>query len=142
MRLYSKSTGCTYILGMHVDIPQDAQEISEDVFLSVIANPLAGKTRSHDATGLPILIDLPAATTEELAATERKWRDAQVTATEWLMTRHRDEQDMQVPTTLTDEQFAQLLSYRQELRDWPQAPAFPDQAGRPLALSWLSSQTQ
>ncbi|OPG73067.1 phage tail protein [Pseudomonas ogarae] len=142
MRLYSKTTGCTYILGMHVDIPQDAQEISEAVFLSVIANPLAGKIRSHDASGLPILIDLPSATNEELAAAERKWRDGQVSATEWLVTRHRDEQDMQVPTTLTADQFAQLLSYRQELRDWPLALDFPHQTGRPKELSWLSSQIQ
>jgi len=59
-RLYSPSTGTTYLVGFHPTIPQDAVEISEEVFLSVIANPLPGKVRSHDLNGQPILIDLPA----------------------------------------------------------------------------------
>ena len=63
-------------------------------------------------------------------------------ATEWLITRHRDEQDMQVLTTLTAEQFAELLVYRQALRDLPQSEVFPDTAQRPVAPPWIAEQTQ
>ncbi|GFM82873.1 hypothetical protein PSCICN_35650 [Pseudomonas cichorii] len=57
-RFYSSSTGCTYLPAIHGDqIPADAVEISEDIYTSVIANPPAGKVRSHDESGLPILID-------------------------------------------------------------------------------------
>lgn len=68
MRLYSQTTRTTYIEGRHTDIPQDAVPISDEIFNSVIANPAPGKIRSHDAQGLPILIDRPpyVPTAEEL----------------------------------------------------------------------------
>lgn len=59
-RLYSKSSGCTYLSGLNSDIPSDAVEISEETYQQVLARPSPGKIRSHDAEGLPILIDPPA----------------------------------------------------------------------------------
>src|SRR3546814_522202 len=59
-RLYSKSTGTTYIRGLHTSIPSDAVELPDEVYQSVIANPAPGKVRSHDPAGLPILVDAPA----------------------------------------------------------------------------------
>ncbi|WP_347505150.1 phage tail protein [Pseudomonas anguilliseptica] len=60
MRFYSQETGCTYIAGIHSDqMPRDAKPISEELYLAVIANPLPGKVRGHDADGLPMLIDPP-----------------------------------------------------------------------------------
>lgn len=59
-RMYSKLTGATYLEGIHGDqIPADAVLITEDRYDAVIANPAPGKVRSHDANGLPILIDPP-----------------------------------------------------------------------------------
>lgn len=58
-RFYSESTGCTYLEGIHQDIPADAVEISEARYLETIANPEPGKVRSHDSAGLPVLIDPP-----------------------------------------------------------------------------------
>lgn len=143
-RLYSQTTGTCYIPGIHSEIPGDAVSISDERYDAVIANPQEGKVRSHDAQGLPVLIDPPVIelTAEDLAANERAWRDAEVSSTEWLVTRHRDEQDMQLATTLTAEQFAELLVYRQALRDWPQSEAFPDTAQRPVAPPWIAEQTQ
>lgn len=79
---------------------------------------------------------------EQLAAVERDWRDAEVSSTEWLVTRHRDEQDLQRETTLSAAQFAELLIYRQALRDWPQSPDFPKVEQRPVAPLWIAGQTQ
>lgn len=140
-RLYSQTTGTCYIPGIHTEIPGDAVSISDDRYDAVIANPQDGKVRSHDGQGLPILIDPPEVelTAEELAANERAWRDAEVSSTEWLVTRHRDEQDMQLATTLTAEQFAELLVYRQDLRDWPQSEAFPNATSRPGVPESLSA---
>ena len=84
----------------------------------------------------------PPPTDGQLQTAERKWRDGVISSTEWLVTRHRDELDMQRPTTLTAEQFAQLLTYRQELRDWPLALQFPSPSGRPVAPPWITEQTQ
>lgn len=143
-RMYSRSTGCTYIIGVHASMPADAAPLSEERYEAVIANPAAGKVRSHDADGLPILVDAPVykPTIADLEATERLWRDEQVSATEWLVTRHRDEQDMQLTTTLTAEQFTALLIYRQALRDWPQDSRFPYSEFRPVAPEWVAEQVQ
>lgn len=143
-RYYSLSTATTYLEGIHLEMPSDARPISEALFLDVIANPDPSKARSHDADGLPILIDPPSVvlTLPVLAARERAVRDAQVSATEWLVTRHRDELDMQRATTLAAEQFAELLVYRQALRDWPQDSRFPSVDFRPVALAWLADHTQ
>lgn len=58
-RLYSKSTGCTYLKNIHSEIPDDAVEITESLYLSVIGDPAPGKVRAHDESGLPYLIDAP-----------------------------------------------------------------------------------
>lgn len=57
MRFYSRETGSTYLAGFHKTMPADSVPLSEKRYQEVIANPVAGKVRSHDDEGLPILID-------------------------------------------------------------------------------------
>jgi len=48
------------------------------------------------------------------------WNNERLTAlsmTDWMVLRHRDQVELQQPTTLTSEQYQQLLVYRQQLRD-------------------------
>lgn len=141
-RYYSQATGCTYLKSVHGEnMPSDVVAITEGVYLAVIANPAPGKIRSHDAAGLPVLIDPPPATADELAERERQWRDGELVAVTWLRDRHRDQLDIGADTTLTTEQFAELLLYMQQLRDWPQSGAFPDSAQRPAPPPWIAEQT-
>lgn len=79
---------------------------------------------------------------DDLASSERIWRDSQLSSTEWLVMRHRDELDLGRPTTLTTESFTELLDYRQALRDWPLAATFPDANGRPVKPEWVNAQIQ
>ena len=65
------------------------------------------------------------------AEQERVWRNEEVDRVKWLRERHRDEQEMQEPTTLTTEQYAEVLNYLQLLRNWPQSERFPDSSYRP-----------
>lgn len=74
------------------------------------------------------------------AVTERNWRDDELARWVWLRDRHRDQQELGVATTLTTEQFALLLRYLQQLREWPQASEFPEAAARPLAPAFLERQ--
>ncbi|WP_256596474.1 MULTISPECIES: phage tail assembly chaperone [unclassified Pseudomonas] len=141
MRHYSKSTGSTYISGMHDLMPSDAVEISEELYLSVIGNPALGKIRAHDEQGLPYLVDAPEVIPDP-AAQEREWRDSELVSVMWLRERHRDQLEIESPTTLTGEQFKELLVYMQSLRDWPQSPDFPQAEHRPVAPSWIAEQTQ
>lgn len=71
---------------------------------------------------------------------EREWRDAQLSESLWMRNRHRDQVEIGVSTTLTTEQFLELLSYQQALRDWPQSDKFPDSAFRPAAPSWYAAE--
>ena len=53
-------------------------------------------------------------TAEEIAVTARKWRDSELSSTDWI-----------VP--LSDHpQRAAYLTYRTALRDWPSTSDFPD----------------
>lgn len=76
----------------------------------------------------------------QIAAVERYWRDSQLSSVMWLRERHRDQQDLGGSTTLTAEQFQELLVFMQALRDWPQSDLFPDVEKRPVAPLWIAEQ--
>ena len=142
-RYYSKTSGCTYLTSVHgANMPADVVPIAEERFLSVIGNPTPGKIRGHDAQGLPILIDPLPPTAEELSVRERYWRDTEIERVKWLRERHRDQLDIGEQTTLTPEQFNELLVYMQALRDWPQSPEFPAQEFRPVVPDWVATQAE
>ena len=100
----SETTGTTYLEGVHV-IPAGAVEISEDRFLSVIANAEPGKVRSHDANGLPILIDppvyVPTADDHRAAVASRRWQQevAGITWQGYGIATDRESQDKIVQET-------------------------------------------
>jgi hypothetical protein len=75
------------------------------------------------------------------AEAERAWRDQAYVLAFSLRDRHRDEMELGIATTLTAEQFAELLRYIQLLRAWPQSSAFPDLEQRPVAPPWITEQT-
>lgn len=56
----------------------------------------------------------PVKTTEEIEAEAREWRDAELMGTDFI-----------VPTT-DYPNHSDLLTYRQELRDWPSTDTFPE----------------
>lgn len=71
------------------------------------------------------------------AAAEREWRDAELAQMMALRDRHRDQLEIGGATTLTAEQYAEVLVYMQALRDWPQSEAFPDSSARPVPPTFL-----
>nr|WP_262925826.1 phage tail assembly chaperone [Pseudomonas chlororaphis] len=111
------------------------------MYLSVIGNPEPGKIRVHNDSGLPYLVDAPEPSID-LPSQERSWRNAQLSAVMWLRERHRDQAEAGVVPTLNNEEFKELISYIQLLRDWPQSPHFPDSQYRPVAPPWITEQTQ
>ncbi|ATR83771.1 phage tail protein [Pseudomonas sp. HLS-6] len=141
MRYYSKSTGSTYIAGLHGSMPADAVEITDELYMAVIGNPPTGKARAHDERGLPYLVDAPEVAPDP-AAQERQWRDAELASVMWLRERHRDQLEIEAPTSIDAEQFKELLVYMQALRDWPQSEQFPMIEHRPVAPPWIAEQYQ
>jgi len=130
-RFYSRTTGNTYLSGYHTSLPDDAVEIDEACYESVIANPVAGTARSHDDQGLPILIALALPSDEQTATQAKAWRDREFSRVVWLRDRHRDEVELMKTTTLSDADYLTLLTYLQALRKWPQAKKFPAKRSRP-----------
>ncbi|MDD0986607.1 phage tail assembly chaperone [Pseudomonas shahriarae] len=101
-----------------------------------------GKVLRPGEEGEPLVSDTAPSSLEELQDRERIWRSAELSRYEWVATRHRDEQEMGGATALTAQQFAELLQYRQALRDWPSADAFPENGQRPKPPAWLADLTQ
>jgi len=68
---------------------------------------------------------------------QRQWRTAELAATDWLVTRHRDELDIGAQPTLSSKQFSKLQAWRQALRNWPGTVETADDLSRPEPPKWL-----
>lgn len=121
--------------------PADALAISIEEHQSLLEGQASGKLIAAGKGGSPVLIDPPAPSPEIYAAAERSWRDEQLTATDNLVTRHRDELEDGGATTLTTKQYTELQAYRRALRGWPESGEFPLSEHRPPMPEWLSSLT-
>ncbi|MCU0211648.1 MULTISPECIES: phage tail assembly chaperone [Pseudomonas] len=123
-------------------IPYYVREVSVEVFERMSRVRQEGGRVVPDEEGLPIAAPALLPTSEQLAETERRWRDQVISTSEWIVTRHRDEVDMGQETQITPEQFSELLRYRQSLRDWPTAEGFPAAELRPTPPDWLAAQAE
>lgn len=140
---FSPSTGGFYTAEIHGNnMPADVVPITQEEHAALIIGQQADKVIVADASGRPVLLAPPAPTLEQLASIERAWRDCELSITDRLIARHRDERDLARPLTLSDDQFVELLGYRQALRDWPETLNFPNSAQRPPAPPWIAEHTQ
>lgn len=119
------------------DIPTDAVGITLKQHQELMLGESLGKVISLNDKGVPVLLE-PTEAPVDMAAKERKWRDGEMASVIWLRERHRDQQESGGDTTLSAEQFEDLLVYLQELRDWPQKSEFPDSLYRPVPPSWVA----
>lgn len=120
------------------DLPEFNENDIEVIDITALTTPPQVGWRYVDGVFFPTADKSP----DELAATERLWRDGQLSDNQWLTARHREELDLGAATTLMAAQFSELLTYRKALRDWPQGAEFPLADHRPVAPPWLSSQEQ
>lgn len=140
--LFSARTGGAYPAGANpADIPDDVMEIPQGYWIALLQQ-LAVTAKMCGActeNGYPILLDALPPSVAEVEAAERRWRNAQLAVTDGLVARDRDELEYGCVTTLTSDQYAELQTYRRELRDWPQASFFPFSEHRPVAPRWLAA---
>ncbi len=111
----------------HVFIPEDMGNKDWVAYLEWVAD--GGQT-------------LPKSTVEEAANEERRWRDLELQGVAWLRERHRDQAELGSDTTISADQYSELLTYMQQLRDWPQSVSFPDASKRPVPPDWIKDQVQ
>jgi hypothetical protein len=117
----------------------DVVEVSSELYGQMLLVREQGGRVVPGEDGMPIEAPPLPPTIDEQEENARRWRDNQLTMNEWVATRHRDEVDMGRATTITVGMFADLMSYRQLLRDWPSAEGFPKDSHRPLQPEWLSA---
>lgn len=134
----SKSTRGFYDESIHASMPGDVVEISAENHAELLAAQSEGKIIAWGDDGFPVLIDPPPPSDDELAAVERVWRDQRLSETDGVVTRHRDELEEGLETTLTPAQYTELQAYRRALRNWPEAGEFPLIDHRPLPPLWLA----
>lgn len=74
-------------------------------------------------------------------ALEQAWtslraeRDQRFDETEWMVQRHTEQRLLDLVTTLSEAQFADLLAYRQALRDLPENT---DDPAEPVWPEWVA----
>lgn len=125
--------------GIHTVMPDDIVEISPAKRIEILEAVARGKLVERDENGAPLLRDPVRDQDAADRQAERDWRDAELSRIYWLRERHRDEQELKAETTLSTEQFNELLAYIQQLRDWPQSIQFPTAEHRPMRPQWVSS---
>ncbi|KIK84918.1 MULTISPECIES: phage tail assembly chaperone [unclassified Pseudomonas] len=112
--------------GMQIEIGAPVGELREEIApLPVMESPV-------------VISDVVVEEQDALAAA-RTWRQSSLSATEWWVTRHRDEQELGRGTTLKAAQYLELLEYRQALRDWPETSQFPSAVSRPSVPTRLAA---
>lgn len=100
-------------------IPGDAVEITDEEWGELLTRQSKGQEIVMGTHGRPIAADRdPYA---DLLAT----RDRALNNSDWLVARHRDEVDLGGGTTLSDDQFRALQSWRRILRNITSHPGFP-----------------
>ncbi|WP_460146633.1 phage tail assembly chaperone [Pseudomonas sp. S2_A02] len=102
--------------------------------------PHQGEVAEDDPRLLASGLILPIAVADDQEAIGRAWRDAEIIRVTWLRDRHRDEVEIGAETTISAEQYAELLAYIKALRDWPATAEFPAEDSRPVMPEWMASQ--
>ncbi|WP_270809047.1 phage tail assembly chaperone [Aeromonas sp. QDB08] len=75
--------------------------------------------------------------TENRKQGARADRDVILSSSMWIAERHRGQVALGVETSIKTEQYTELLTYHQELRDWPSQPGWPD-IDMPPEPDWLT----
>jgi len=124
----------------NIDIPADAVEVTDERRAELVAGSTQGMVVVAGTDGCPELADPPPPAIEQLVERERRWRDLQLQVSDPLVARHRDEREMESDTSISAEEYTDLLGFRAALRQWPESSAFPEPSGRPVAPTWLTEQ--
>lgn len=131
-KFYSAKMRGFYSSDVHDTFPVDIVEITEQVWRSLLDAEASGKVLRHNTKGYPYADER---NVYERASSLLAQRDHLLTATDWLIARHRDEVEMTIEShsrSLTAEQYNMLQSYRAALRAITKHPQWPNVQLPPL----------
>ncbi|MGY3922485.1 phage tail assembly chaperone [Aeromonas jandaei] len=138
MIFYCKKSNGFYLSKLHRDaIPDGAVEITEKEYEDLKKGQASGQLITSNDAGWPILTDQPPLSKELVESSARAARDEAIASSMWIAERHRSEVSIGADSTITEQQYIQLLTYHQSLRDWPAQPGWPD-IDMPPEPDWLA----
>lgn len=120
------------------DWPVDGVDISPEEYASFSTPPHENLVIGADELGYPIWVEKPAPTYDEKCTDARRYRDDDISSSMWVVERHRSQSELNIETTLSTQQYTELLVYHQALRNWPEQPGWPD-IEMPPKPAWLVS---
>ncbi|MFP3506648.1 phage tail assembly chaperone [Burkholderia sp. SIMBA_062] len=107
-------------------IPVSAIKISDSDHARLLDGQSHGRCMALCVRGRPAFVDHPPQPFEERIEIATNKRNRLLEQTDGLVTRHRDQVEEGVETTLTEAQYRALLAYRRELRDLTGKEGFPE----------------
>ncbi|KVS58023.1 tail fiber assembly protein [Burkholderia cepacia] len=108
------------------EIPEGVVKISDDDHAALLDGQSEGKCMALCEQGRPAFVEHRPRSIEEVLDVARRKRKRLLDESDRIVTRHRDQVDEGIATTLTDEQYRDVLRYRRELRDLPDQAGFPN----------------
>ncbi|MBC8881711.1 MULTISPECIES: hypothetical protein [Pseudomonas] len=69
----------------------------------------------------------------------RLWVELRLKVSDNLVSQYRDARDLGGELPITPEQFTQLLTWRQAVREWPQVPGYPKETTQPVTPDWIEA---
>lgn len=112
---YSDSTKGFYLVGLHMDIPEDAISITEEQHQQLLQEQSEGKIISV-VEGEVVTLPAPPPSNEVLEASIRNQRDYKLAQSDWVVVKA-----METATAVPQA----WLDYRQALRDITEQVGFP-----------------
>ncbi|MGN2406464.1 hypothetical protein ACTACD_11800 [Pseudomonas syringae] len=67
------------------------------------------------------------------------WVELRLKVSDNLVSQYRDARDLGGELPITPEQFTQLLTWRQAVREWPQVPGYPMETTQPVTPVWIEA---
>lgn len=139
---FSPSTGAFYDDAFwDAPLPADAAEVTPERHAELLEATTTGQIVQAGEDGQPVAVDAPAPPVETLALLARLRRDGEIVALRWMVDRHRDEEALDAPTTLSAEGYRAVLLHIQALRDVPEQSGFPADIAWPVLPPEIETQT-
>ncbi|KOP51711.1 hypothetical protein OX90_26315 [Pseudomonas coronafaciens pv. porri] len=67
------------------------------------------------------------------------WVELRLKVSDNLVSQYRDARDLGGELPVTPEQFTQLLTWRQAVREWPQVRGYPKETTQPVTPDWIEA---
>lgn len=121
------------------ELPSDAVQIDRSHHGEILEALSEGLVLAADEDGHPTTVSPPPPTSDQLAASVRRDRDARIADVQWMVERHTSQIALETATTLSHAEYLELLQYLQDLRDVPLQAEFPQSVTWPIPPAFVTT---